>query len=255
MIIKQATLDEMIETERELVLTADQRYGDYSRHARECCFVLSRCISTINRNGVMCARFYSLLKKHLVLALLSTLRLHKVQAMMNLRQVLEAGAAAAFAIANPEPEHFATPDAQGILDPSSKLTGKRNEWLDKNFPAWFAPIKEKRRRINEYFAHANVVLTGQTFEMNEVASEITTPFFDLQTEFQVKVDLWLTVSTSTDIMILLYAVNKGRDVVKFIQNFEPDLDRLQRASTALATELQSSDHYRQIVEKMQHQSG
>jgi hypothetical protein len=41
-----------------------------------------------------------------MLALLSTLRLHKVQSMMNLRQTLEAGAAAAFAIANPEREHF-----------------------------------------------------------------------------------------------------------------------------------------------------
>jgi hypothetical protein len=248
MIIKQSTFEEMVETEQKLVLMGDQRYGDYSRHARECCLFVSRCISSTNPDGVMCARFYSLLKKHLMLALLSTLRLHKVQAMMNLRQVLEAGAAAAFAIANPEPKNFATADAQGILDPSSKLTGKRNEWLEKNFPTWFTPIKEKRKRINEYFAHANVVLTGQTFEMNEAANEITTPFFDMQTEFQVKVDLWLTVSTSTDVMLLLYAVNKGRDVVKFIQNFEPDLDRLQQASSALATELQS------IAEKMQNQS-
>jgi hypothetical protein len=249
MVLKQSTIEDIIETERELVLSADRRYGDYSRHARECAFFLSRCILSVNPYGVMCARFHSLAKKHLMLALLSTLRLHKVQAMMNLRLVLEAGAAAAFAIANPEPEHFATADTQGILDPSSTLTVKRNKWLDENFPMWSTPIKDKKKRINENFAHANVVLTGQTFEINEAANEATTPFFDVQTDFQVKVDLWLTTSASTDVMLLLYAVNKGCDVVKFIQNFEPDLVRLQGASSTLAAELQS------IAQNMQNYSG
>jgi hypothetical protein len=96
--------------------------------------------------------------------------------MMNLRQVLEAGAAAAFAIANPEPEHFATTDAQGFIDPSQELTKKRHQWLDKNFPGNSAAIKENKDRINDYFAHANVVLTNQTFEVDEAIKEISTPF-------------------------------------------------------------------------------
>lgn len=73
-----------------------------------------------------------------MLALLSTVRLHKVQSMMNLRQVLEAGAAAAFAIANPEMQHFADTDANGFLDPSKALAKKRYAWLDKHFPGRFA---------------------------------------------------------------------------------------------------------------------
>jgi hypothetical protein len=58
------------------------------------------------------------MKKHHMLAMFSTLRLHRVQAMMNLRQVLEAGASATFAIANPEQHHFVDTDQHGILDPS-----------------------------------------------------------------------------------------------------------------------------------------
>ena len=167
-----------------------------------------------------------------MLAVLSTLRLHKVQAMMNLRQVLEAGTAAAFAIANPGQQHFATTDAQGVIDPSPKLTGKRHQWLDKNFPALSNPIREKKERINSYFAHANLVLTAQTFEVNEAANEISTPFFDVENEFQVQIDLLLTALISTDIMDLLDGVNKGRDVVKFIPNFEPDLLRLHQLMPA-----------------------
>ena len=91
MVLKQSTIEEIIESERDLVLTADQRYGDFSRHARECSIFLSRCIISVDRDRMMFARFFSLLKKHHMLALLSALRLHKVQTMINLRQVLEAG--------------------------------------------------------------------------------------------------------------------------------------------------------------------
>src|SRR5215471_8659940 len=94
MALKQPTLEEIVDSERQLVLTADERYGKYSRHARECAFFTSQCIISVALDRLMFARFFSLMKKQLMLAFLSTLRLHKVQAMMNLRQVLEAGAAA-----------------------------------------------------------------------------------------------------------------------------------------------------------------
>src|SRR5262249_12154339 len=134
MVLKQSTVEEIIESERDPVLTADQRYGDYSRHASECSLFLSRCIRSVDRDRMMFARFLSLLKKHHMLALLSALRLHKVQTMMNLRQVLEAGAAAAFAISNPEPENFATTHSQGVIDPSPELTKKRHHGLHKKIP-------------------------------------------------------------------------------------------------------------------------
>jgi hypothetical protein len=249
MVPKQSTLQEIIESERELLLTADQRYGGYYRHARDCSIFLSICIISVDPHRLMFARFFSLLKKHHMLALLSTLRLHRIQAMMNLRQVLEAGAAAAFAIANPEPEHFATANARSsIIDPSPELTGKRYRWLDKNFPAGSAAIKEKKERINSYFAHANVVLTAKTFEVNEAGTGISAPFFDVEDEFHVKVDLWLTASISIELMGLLYGVNKGRDVVKFIPNFESNLQRIHQANEALVSDMKSTDRYRRAFE-------
>jgi hypothetical protein len=254
MVLKQSTVEEITESERDLVLTADQRYGDFSRHARECSLFLSRCIISVHRDRMMFARFFSLLKKHHMLALLSALRLHKVQTMINLRQVLEAGAAAAFAIANPETEHFATTDGQGFIDPSQELTKKRHRWLDKNFPAGSAAIKENKERINNYFAHPNVVLTNQTFEVNEAINEISTPFFDVEDEFQVKFDLWLTASISIDVMDFLYGVNKGRNVVKFIPNFESDLHQFHQRNRDLLTEMQSTERYKRAFAMMQNPS-
>ena len=174
--------------------------------------------------------------------------------MINLRQVLEAGAAAAFAIANQETEHFATTDGQGFIDPSQELTKKRHRWLDKNFPAGSAAIKENKERINNYFAHPNVVLTNQTFEVNEAINEISTPFFDVEDEFQVKFDLWLTASISIDVMDFLYGVNKGRNVVKFIPNFESDLHQFHQRNRDLLTEMQSTERYKRAFAMMQNPS-
>jgi hypothetical protein len=58
-------------------------------------------IATNNNQETICSRPKVGPSQENMLALLSTLRLHKVQSMMNLRQVLESGASAAFAIANP----------------------------------------------------------------------------------------------------------------------------------------------------------
>ena len=97
--LKQSTLEEIVESERSLVLGAEARYGKYYLNARACSIFLSRSIVSVElSHHDTFGRFFSQLKKHHMLALLSTVRLHKVQSMMNLRQVLEASAAAAFAI-------------------------------------------------------------------------------------------------------------------------------------------------------------
>src|SRR5258707_12270979 len=101
----------------------------------------------------MFGRLFSLMKKHHTLSLFSALRLHKMQAMMDLRQVLEAGAAAAFAIANPETDHFVDVDGFGIMDPSQKLTGKRYKWLDQNYPDKSARMPRPKDRINSSPTH------------------------------------------------------------------------------------------------------
>src|SRR5215471_585481 len=80
------------------------------------------------------------------------------------------------------------------------------------------------------------------------------PFFDVEDEFQVKVDLWLTASISIELMDLLYGVNKGRDVVKFIPNFESDLHQFHQRNSALLREMQSTERYKRAFAMMQNLS-
>ena len=83
---------------------------------------------SVDHDRMMFSRLFSQLKKHHLLALFSTIRLHRVQALMNLRLVLEAGAAAAFAIANTDLGHFADTDEDGLLNPTKELGAKRYGW-------------------------------------------------------------------------------------------------------------------------------
>jgi hypothetical protein len=121
--LKQKTIGEIIGSERLLVLEAPERYGAFYTNALDASVFLSHFIKSLDPDRFVFGRYYSQVKKHHLLALFSTVRLHQVQSTMDLRQVLEAGSCAAFAIVNPDPSHFVTEDKNGLLNSSQKLTG------------------------------------------------------------------------------------------------------------------------------------
>jgi hypothetical protein len=142
----QSTLEEVIASERQMLLTAGDRFGKYWTTARESSIFLSRCIAAFDHDRMNFGRFTAIMKKHHMLAILSTVRLHKSQAMMNLRQAIEAGASAAFALANPEDKHFFE-WVNGLIQLPKKLPGKRYHWLDKNHKQLSDAIKAKKDSI------------------------------------------------------------------------------------------------------------
>lgn len=245
---EQSTFEEIVETEKRLVLDAEARYGNYYLNARECSIFLSRSIASVElSHHETFGRFFSQLKKYHMLALLSTLKLHKVQSMLNLRQVLEAGAAAAFAIANPEMRHFVDADPNGLLDPSKDLAKKRYQWLHKHFPAGSRAIKEKKELINATMSHANIVSANQTFSVDDKMANIAAPFFDIENEFHVQIDLWLISSIGVELMDLLYGVNQTHKSIEFLDNFPEHLLRVARQTDALHAEITSTDRYKRAM--------
>ena len=95
--------------------------------------------------------------------------------MINLRQVLEASAGAAYAIANPDVRGFADIGAFGIMDPSKKLAPKRYRWLDENYPDKSKWITDTKGRINNETAHANIVSADATFRVGQTADSRNGP--------------------------------------------------------------------------------
>jgi hypothetical protein len=187
-------------------------------------------------------------EKHLTLALFSTVRLHKEQAMMDLRQALEAGACAAFAIANPDHAHFVDTDKFGVLDPSQKLASKRYKWLDAKHPNASKAIQEGKDQINSSNSHANLLSAYGRSRADEQEGWFSAPFFDVENEYHVKTDLWRIADSALTLLHVFYEVNEERDVIKFVDNFWPIIQQLGQRNEALRQEMRASDRFLKALE-------
>ena len=248
MTFPQSTLEDLVESERQMVLGAEARFGKYWVAARESSILLSRCIDAIDEDRMHVGRFNAILKKHHLLAIMSTVRLHKSQPMWNLRQVLEAGAHAAFAIANPDDEHFFEWE-DGLPVLSKKPTRKRYDWLEQNHKALSDAIKAKKDRLNESQTHANVVTSHSVFRIE--GDQVHAPFFDIEDEFHVKLDLWLAMAIALDMMKLFREVNQGRNVIKFVENFDLHLATLEERTVALWNEIGATERMQRALQRAQ----
>jgi hypothetical protein len=248
--IKQRTIPEIVETEGLLVANAHDRYPVYYPHALEASLFLSKFVESVDGDRSVFVMFLSQIKKHHTLALFSTVRLHQIQAKMNLRQALEAGVSAAFAIANPGPENFVDTDNQGMLDPSQKLAKKRYDWLHKHYPADSDVIKKAKATINESTAHANLINTYKNFRLNENNGSFDAPFFDVEDKHFVKIDLWMIGNIAVGLLDLFYGVNQGRNVIKFVDDFLPRFDKIVRDNKALHVEMTGTQRYKRVQQKL-----
>ncbi|MBU0478563.1 hypothetical protein KKC91_08355 [bacterium] len=233
---KQSTIGEILDSEREMVLEGAKRYEEYFVNASDFNHLLNEFLKTIAPDRSIFAAFLSQIRKHHMLALFSAVRLHRTQAMMDMRQVLEAGACAAYAIANPDLKDFANFDNQGIINPSDALTKKRYKWLEKNYKTGSDAIKNMKSSINKR-AHSNIVDAQKTFKIDVQSRKFETPFFDIEDDYHVKTDLWMIGNVVMDLMDLFYNVNKERDVIKFIDDFIPRLKSLKKQNDKLKQEM------------------
>jgi hypothetical protein len=240
--LKQKSISEIIESERWLVLAAPERYGAYYTNALEASVLLSSFIKSLDPDRFVFGRYYAWVKKHHLLALFSTVRLHQAQATMDLRQVLEAGSLAAFAIANPDPSNFVTEDKDGLLNSSQKLTGNAYRWLDQNYPQGSKSLKEMKDNINASTAHANLVYTGANFEVADDA--VLSPFFDFDDSYAVKTELWRIGNIAISLLDLFYGVNQSVGSIKFFDDSSERFGVLVERSNALRAEMMGTDRFK-----------
>jgi len=249
MAFPQSTLGEITESEALMVRTAAERFGNFFLNAWECSLLLSKCVVSVDHSRLNFARYHAVLKKHHTLAVLSLVRLHKVQAMMDLRQALEAGSAAAFAIAKPEDEHFFKVDQHGIITSPQSLTDKRYRWLDQNFKQRSDAIKAKKKLINDSHSHTNIVSSESVFRIDDTGELINAPFFDIEDAHFVKIDLWSAAGIALELMDWFYGINKGQDVIAFAPGFVDDVHRLAKATDALRAEMVATARYQRAMAK------
>lgn len=233
-----------------MLLTGFDRFGEYFGHAMEGNALLSSFLVSVDIEGHIFTAFLAQIRKHVLLAIFSAVRLHQVQAMMDMRQALEAGSCAAFAIANPDVSGFADIDESGMIDATQELTKKRYKWLEENFPAGSEAIKNMKKVINSSAAHSNLIYAMQSFALDAPNNQFTTPFFDVEDDYHVKTDLWMIGNVSYGLMDLFFGINRGNEgMLKFQSGFVDNLKSFRAKNDELKSEMMSSPRYLAIAQR------
>lgn len=241
---KDDTIGDIIESEKQMILHAAERFGVYFINASESNHLLQQFVQSIALDRFIFAMFLQDIRKHLLLALFSAVRLHHVQTEMNLRQVLEAGVCAAYAIANPNRDGFVDVDENGIADTSKELAVERYKWLEKHFKEASKATKGMKNVINKSTAHANIVYAHHGFEFDRIRGKFVASFFD-KDDHLVKTDLWEIGNIAIGLMDLFYDVNqKSQGLVQFVDDFKDRLKGLVVENQRLRTEMMNTERYK-----------
>jgi hypothetical protein len=222
------------ETEHQLLKDAAAKYGAAWANAEDVTLTLSNVVQIPIVPCDAFLRFYSQVKKYHTLSILSTVRLHRVQAKLDLRYCIESVANAAFALAHPDTDNYYDVEKEVMAD-AKKASVKAYKWLDEKYPAFSARLKEFKDHVNEETAHAHVINSAHNFDITTDA-DIVTSFFDFDYELEAKMDLWLAAKAGIEAIALLLAVQKTYGVI--IPHRDTDaLPQLMAANDAVHTAL------------------
>ncbi len=246
---KSDNLDAIINSEHQMVLDGQKSYGEYCKNALDFYKLLQDFIIEIPVDKLVFCIFLNQIRKHSLLAILSTLRRQDTQAMMNLRQTLEAGALAAYSIAQGDWDNLIAKDDEEIFKKSEKYKNKAYKWLEQNYTKGSNFISGMKNLINKSSSHNNVIMAHRSFNFNSEAKVAEIPFFDIEDEYLTKTALWQVSNILMGIMDLIYGVSQNYKGLKFSPNFVIRLKQLEAINDKLKTEMMASQRYKNSQQK------
>lgn len=203
------TLFDFARDELTMTLEASDRYGEYFELAAEASINFSNLVQ-INTVGIeVFLRFHTQAKKHHTLSLLSTVRRHRVQAKQCLRVFVESIAHMAYALTHKDEALYFNRE-RGAPEDQSKVSSRAYKWLKAQHPQASAVLKGIKDEINDQNAHANLATSFHNFIVLD--SSLHTPFFDLEDDDEVKVDLWQCARVAlvaTDLILTIRETSGG----------------------------------------------
>lgn len=234
---------DILELESLMPHEAKQKYGAHHINCLKVVSLVQDFVSSLEPEGMFFAFFLNHIRIHIVLAFFSTLRQHHTQAMMDLRQVFEAGAKAAFAIAFPKEKYFFQRHENGLIFEPKGLAKECYKWLLENYPKGSVSLRKLQDLINTSCAHANSVYVMQNFKKIK-DGKLEFSFFDGEDAFRIKSDLFFISNVARGLMDLFYGVNKGRNIISFSQDFLKRMKEYGQTEDKLKKEIMKSKRFK-----------
>jgi hypothetical protein len=245
MAVPITTLEDLFAQDAQMLERAPQKYGAHFGHACEATALLSMFVKSVSHDREIFMRYMSHVKKHHTLALMSTARLHQIQAMMNLRIVLESAANAAYALCNPAVENFLIGAPGTPAKKTEVILDKSYKWLAATLPDYSEAVKAVKGRINETTAHSNIVYTQSTFKFDAATDEVaSTTFFDIEDPYFVKTDLWQIANAAVGVIGMIAAASEIGGGLVLADNFTERMPWLMAENERLKAEFMEGERYK-----------
>ncbi|NHN92439.1 hypothetical protein [Acetobacter sicerae] len=142
------SLDQFSVEEHQKVLDAEKNYGNAFTNAYNTTIFVSNLMIWPITSCDLFIRFYSQMKKYHTLSVVSTVRMHRIQAKMDLRYFLESTANAAFSLAHADTQNYIDYES-GIISDAKKASHKAYKWLDLKYKGHSDFIKDLKNMIND----------------------------------------------------------------------------------------------------------
>ncbi|MFN7098408.1 MAG: hypothetical protein ACK4PR_12765, partial [Gammaproteobacteria bacterium] len=154
-ILSFSLINTLSQTEYALGDKNDKKYHPFSTHTIQSIELIQTSIAgTLDFKADEFLRYYRAIYKHLVLAFLSTLRLQETQASLNIRQLLEVGACAAYSLGEPQLYNPTISTEIDLLNDKTRVNAYK--WLEKNDPSLSNFLESIKKNINISYAHGGL---------------------------------------------------------------------------------------------------
>ncbi|MEW9702952.1 hypothetical protein [Paenibacillus sp. SI8] len=235
-------------TEHQMIINSFDEYGDYYRYATESIDLLNGFIASIRTDAHVFMIFLSQIQKSSILAVLSTLRRHDVQALMTVRHLLESSVLATYSFIEHDLDEYAYTSKNGYAIEKKKIKERARKWLNAEFPEYSNKIKQIKGQINDFYAHANLLSAFANYEFSEV-DKITLRLFDKKEDLFIKQRLWWIGNICFGIMDLFIKVNQKYPIITLINEIDERMISLARYNNKLQEELMSIPNFTRHVGK------
>ncbi len=210
-------IEDLSNTENIMLINAHKEYGTLFDHAQATVLFTRKFIYKVDPLAWVFISFLSQTSNSLVLALLSSVRRHDVQANMMLRYALESVVLACYALSKPDVNEFGHIDSDGLIQIDEEVLSRAYEWLEINYKTYSDTIKSFKDKINKSSSHANILKPQATFDFDE---EMKMLFFDKKHKIITEQRLWWIANISLGFLDLFSKVINDFPLVKLIDDFQ-----------------------------------
>lgn len=234
------------EKETEFISEAKNKYGRIYENAENLVFLLRDFLKSAEAEAWIFVSFLSQAQKFAILSLLSAIRQHNAQSLMNIRQFFEASVLAVYSLHERDCATYYYTDQNNVAYEKEDVKGKAYKWLEENYEHHSDIIKSQKKIINNMWTHASILLTILNFRV-EKEKKFLTSVFDKEDDLLTKDYLWFLANSCWGSLDLFAKEITKTKMAKLSDNFILKMKQYGDNNEALRKELMASPRIQKWV--------